>query len=187
MIKDNQRILNQIHVVLDAVVTGLMYLFAWWFKFQSGLIDSGYALSKEYYFSALYIIIPVYLILYYQFVLYNSKRASGRKRELFNICKANIVGTIGFIVVLYMVNQPHFSREMIFFFGCFNVIMLTVERNFIRYVLRFFRKKGFNLKHILLIGYSRSAEMYINRIRMNPQWGYNIRGILDDIVEAGTM
>ena len=109
MIKDNQRILNQIHVVLDAVVTGLMYLFAWWFKFQSGLIDSGYALSKEYYFSALYIIIPVYLILYYQFDLYNSKRASGRKRELFNICKANIVGTIGFIVVLYMVNQPHFS------------------------------------------------------------------------------
>ena len=187
MIKDNQRILNQIHVVLDALVTSIAYMLAYWFKFHSGLIDSGYALSMTYYFSALYIIVPAYLILYYQFDLYSSKRVSGRKRELFNICKANIVGLIGFIVVLYMINQPHFSREMIFFFGVFNIGALTCERNAIRYLLRFFRKKGYNLKHIVLVGYSKSAEMYINRIRMNPQWGYNIRGILDDNVEAGTM
>ena len=187
MIKDNQRILNQFHVVLDAIVTGIMYIFAWWFKFQSGIIDSGYALSRQYYFRAIYIIIPCYLILYYQFDLYGSKRVSGRKREIFNIIKANVVGLIGFTVVLYMINQPHFSREMIFFFGVFNIVALTVERNGIRYLLRFFRKKGYNLKHILLVGYSKSAEMYINRIRMNPQWGYNIRGILDNTVEAGTM
>ena len=179
--------LNRFHVVLDAIVTALMYILAWWFKFQSGLVDSGYALSKNYYFRALYIIVPAYLVLYQQFDLYNSKRVSGRKRELFNIIKSNLVGLIGFIVVLYMINQPHFSREMIFFFGAFNVFALTCERNAIRYLLRFFRKKGYNLKHILLVGYSKSAEMYINRIRMNPQWGYNIRGILDDNVEAGTM
>lgn len=187
MIKDNQRILNRFHVVLDALLTGLMYILAWWFKFQSGIIDSGYALSRQYYFRATYIIVPIYLVLYYQFDLYNSKRASGRKRELFNIIKANVVGLIGFIVVLYMINQPHFSREMIFFFGVFNIVAITFERNAIRYLLRFFRKKGYNLKHILLVGYSKSAEMYINRIRMNPQWGYNIRGILDNTVEAGTM
>ena len=187
MIKDNQRILNQIHVVLDAIVTALMYLLAWWFKFQSGIIDSGYALSRQYYFRALYIIVPAYLILYYQFDLYGSKRVSGRKRELFNIIKTNAVGLIGFIVILYMINQPHFSREMIFFFGMFNIVALTCERNAIRYCLRYFRKKGFNLKHILLVGYSKSAEMYINRIRMNPQWGYNISGVLDNNVEAGTM
>ena len=187
MIKDNQRILNQFHVVLDAIVTALMYMLAYWFKFKSGIIDSGYALSMDYYFRALYFIVPSYLILYYQFDLYNSKRVSGRKRELFNIVKANAVGTIAFIVVLYLINQPHFSREMIFFFGFFNICALTVERNSIRYLLRFFRKKGYNLKHILLVGYSKSAEMYINRIRLNPQWGYNIRGVLDDTIEAGTM
>ena len=34
-----------------------------------------------------------------------------------------------------------------------------------------------NLKHILLIGYSRSAEGYISRINNNPQWGYVVSGI----------
>ena len=48
------------------------------------------------------------------------------------------------------------------------------------------RSKGYNQKHILLIGYSRSAEEYIDRIRQNPEWGYNVRGILADNVQRGT-
>ena len=39
---------------------------------------------------------------------------------------------------------------------------------------------------MLLVGYSRAAEEYINRIMANPQWGYHICGILDDKVPAGT-
>ena len=48
-------------------------------------------------------------------------------------------------------------------------------------------QKGYNLKHILLVGYSRSAEAYIDRITANPQWGYMIRGILDDHVPRGAV
>ena len=39
----------------------------------------------------------------------------------------------------------------------------------------------------MLVGYSRAAEEYINRIRSNPQWGYVVRGILDDKIPRGTM
>ena len=49
-----------------------------------------------------------------------------------------------------------------------------------------FRKSGLNLKHIILVGYSRAAEEYIDRIVQNPQWGYKVMGILDDRVAAGT-
>ena len=87
MIKDNQRILNQIHVVLDGVVTALMYMLAWWFKFQSGIIDSGYALSRQYYFRAIYIIIPCYLILYYQFDLFGLSFIAASKMNLFGLHK----------------------------------------------------------------------------------------------------
>lgn len=187
MIKDNQRILNNLHVVFDGMVTSIAYIIAWWLKFRSGIFDYEYGLTYRTYFSALYIIVPAYLVLFYFFDLYQSKRSSGRKRELFNIVKSNTIGLIGFIVILYIINQSNFSRQMIFFFWVINIIGLTLERNIIRYVLRFFRKKGYNLKYVLLVGYSKSAEKYINRIRVNPQWGYVIRGILDDHVEAGTM
>ena len=54
-----------------------------------------------------------------------------------------------------------------------------------RDLLRSFRKKGYNLKYVLLVGYSRAAEQYIERIKQNPAWGYHIIGILDDHIEKG--
>ena len=107
--------------------------------------------------------------------------------ELSNIVKANTVGLMIFIVGLYILRLMEFSRQMMFIFYVINIFLETLERNLIRMVLRSFRKKGFNLKHILLVGYSRAAEGYIYRIHANPQWGYIVRGILDDEVEAGTI
>jgi Undecaprenyl-phosphate glucose phosphotransferase len=54
-----------------------------------------------------------------------------------------------------------------------------------RRILRLFRRKGYNQKHVLLVGCSPSANQYIDRIMDNPIWGYRIRGILDDTTEWG--
>ena len=186
MIKDNQRVLNQIHVLIDLVVTALTYLLAYWLKFRSGWIEYDIGLPIRSYLRVLYFVVPGFMLLYFAFDLYHSKRASGRKRELFNIVKANSVGLVAIIVVLYIVNQPNYSREMFFIFWILNIVAQTGYRNVLRMVLRFFRKRGYNLKYVLLVGYSKSAEKYINRINLNPQWGYVVRGILDDNVEAGT-
>ena len=90
------------------------------------------------------------------------------------------------MVVLYVIKQPHFSRAMIGIFFGLNVILETFVRNLIRYFLHFIRYKGYNVKYILLVGYSRAAEEYINRITANQSWGYVVRGILDDKVPRGT-
>ena len=83
--------------------------------------------------------------------------------------------------------QEYWSRSMIFIFFVFNVVLDVCVRFFIwRSVCRM-RKRGRNLKNVLLVGYSRAAEEYIDRVVANPQWGYNIRGILDDKVESGTL
>lgn len=91
-----------------------------------------------------------------------------------------------FVGALYLVKQIDFSRHVIFIFYVVNIILETVSRNLIRLGLRQMRSKGYNQKHVLLVGYSRAAEEYIDRILANPQWGYKVRGILDDHIEAGT-
>ena len=48
------------------------------------------------------------------------------------------------------------------------------------------RSRGYNQKHVLLVGYSRAAEGYIDRVAGNPEWGYRIAGILDDKQPLGT-
>ena len=189
MIKDNQKYFNRMHVLIDAVVMAVSYWLAWVLKFRSGLFDNeGGMLPFEWYMFGLIFIIPGYLILYYAFNLYTSKRVQGRRLEFANIAKANTIGMLLMISAIYVIiKEIDFSRWVIFIFYAVNIVLETFVRNGIRYLLRDMRRRGFNQKHILLVGYSRAAEEYIDRIIQNPQWGYTVRGILDDSVTAGTM
>ncbi len=190
MIKDNQKYFNRLHLVLDAVVVAASYMLAWYLKFASPFSNSDPsvgALSMGTYFEMLIVIVPGCLMLYYAFNLYTAKRATVHKYEILNIFQANTVGLIILMAGWYMVSQIHFSRLMMGYFYVLNIIFTTLGRSLIRILLQYFREKGYNLKYILLVGYSRAAEEYINRINGNPQWGYVVRGILDDSVPSGTL
>ena len=185
MIRDHQKYFNRLLVLLDAVVVAASYWLAW-FLWLSGSVkemEPGTGiLPTEFYFTALIAIIPGYLILYNTFDLYSSKRTAKTTYEIFNIMKANTIGLIAIMVVLFAVNIPDFSRGMVGVFYGINIVADSMMRKYVRSILRFIRKKGYNIKHILLVGYSRAAEEYINKVTSNPEWGYVVCGILDDRV-----
>lgn len=190
MIRDHQKYFNKLLVLLDAMVIAAAYWFSW-FLWLSGYVkenDPGIGiLSVETYFAALAAIVPGYLILYNTFDLYSSKRTAKTIYEIFNIIKANTVGLLAVMVVLYAINIPDFSRGMVGVFYGINIVAESLMRKSVRYGLRRMRKKGYNVKHILLVGYSRAGEEYINKIKANPEWGYEVCGILDDHVPVGAV
>ncbi len=186
MIRDNQRLINRLTQIIDGFVIVGSYLFAYYLKFESGLLLYDEGLPMRTYMAALYALLPGYLILYFQMDLYSTRRASGRKRELINVIKANTIGALLFMMVLYLINQPDFSRQMIFIFWGVCICVETAVRNMMRALMMFWWRRGYNIKYVLLIGYSGSAQSYISKVNLNPQWGYVIRGILDDNVERGT-
>ena len=191
MIKDNQKRLNRMHVLLDILVTVVAYALAWFIVISGKVLplDEG-VLKPQVYFMALIFIVPIYLILYASFHLYVPKRIQGRRSELANICKANVIGLMVFTFVLFGLRRfvshlSYFSTKMILAFFAANIILLEAERISIRIFLRSLRTNGYNQKHVLLIGYSRAAEGFIDRVSVNPEWGYHVQGILDDHRPAG--
>ena len=108
MIKDNQKIFNRLHLVVDAVVVAISYLLAWYIKFATviaGTEPGTGALPKETYFSFLYFLVPGYILIYYYFNMYKPKRATRRKYEIINIITSNTVGLVFFIVILFVIKQ----------------------------------------------------------------------------------
>lgn len=185
MIKDNQKRLNRLHVLIDALVIAVAYVLSWYIAIGSGWFhEASEVLSPGFYLSALVIVVPVYVLLYTIFHLFTPKRVQRRRQELANIFKANTIGLLLFGLVLYVGRKNpylmNFSSRMLATFFLINIVAETLERNLIRGLLRSMRAKGYNQKHVLLIGYSRAAESYIDRVIANPEWGYQIRGILDD-------
>ena len=189
MIKDNQQIFNRLHLIMDAIVVALSYVLAWYFKFATGLAETDPSvgvLDMNTYFSALFYLVPMYVILYYMCGTYAPKRATMFRYEIFNILRANTLGIVLFILILFIIEQYDMSKSMLAYFYIINIILTTLVRSLVRKLLQVFRRKGYNLKYVLLIGYSTAAEEYITRINQNPQWGYVVRGILDDTIPRGT-
>ena len=189
MIKDNQKYFNGLHVFLDALAIAGSYILAWFLKFEGPFVTEGAgALPMSFYLSALYFLVPGYLGLYYWFKLYTPKRSQTLEKEILDIIKVNSIGVAFFLMAItaFKIGDGDFSRVLLLLFYCINVAITLLFRIILRTTLRYVRKKGYNLKHILLVGYSRAAEEYISRINANPQWGYVVRGILDNHVPTGT-
>lgn len=188
MIKDNQQHFNRLHVLVDALVITVAYLLAWTIQFK--ILDkiSGFLFGD--YMLMLIPLVPGYLLLYTAFGMYTTKSVRRKRVEFEKIVQANTLGLGLFMMAMFLLRwntefTNNFSRMVLFYFYAINIVLEAMARNCIRITLRQLRKKGFNQKHMILVGYSRAAEEYIDRIKANPEWGYEIMGILDDNVEQG--
>ena len=166
---------------MDAGIIGAAYFFSWYLRFKSGFFvqDVGVLPAKTY-FSALFLIIPGYLLLYSIFQLYMPRRVKSYRKELMDIIRANGIGFMIFILVLYFIKQEHFSRQMLCIFFFINISLEFASRYLIRTILWKMRKQGLNQKHILMIGESQMAEQYMDRLRENPKCGYQVFAHLKD-------
>ncbi len=183
--------LNRLHLFLDILVLVAAYALAWCCLVLRNtlLTPERGLLPPQYYFAVLVVIIPLYLILYTSFHLYEPKRIQSRRYEFFNIFRSNLLGLLVMTTVLFLFRKnpfiQEFSSRMVGYFFIINIVAETAERAAIRAVLRTLRSKGYNQKHILLVGMSRTAEGFIDRVKSNPEWGYQIWGILDDTASPG--
>lgn len=193
MIKDNQKLLNRIHVFADALLIIAAFLLTYYIRFQSPLTKHyewlfpyGEWGNILYYSRLLLFIVPVYLILYNMSHLYDSKRSRRLRRDLVDLIQANTFGIFIFIGIMVFFKQTQYMRAFLVIFYITNIIFGFMFRWAVRKILIYFRKKGYNQKHVLVVGYSRTAELYIDRVLLNPEWGYVIHGILDDTMVEGT-
>lgn len=182
--KSQNEQLNRIFLPFDLLIVAFSYILAWYVIIYSRDNLNIGVLPINVYFTALIFIIPLFLILYSIFGLYRVNRTFGIFTEFTRVLEANLLGLLIINTLLFVGSKnpyfSNFSRIMIFTFGIFNIFLEVISRNLVRLLLRLFRKRGFNQKHILLVGYSDAAFKFIDKINKNPGWGYHIFGIVDD-------
>ena len=181
MIKQNQKIINKLIVLLDIVTIMVAFLFSWYFRLVSGLlsIEGGYLSFKEY-LGPVIIMIPIYLIIYNYKRLYITERVIFLSNEIWNIIIANIIGILIFIGLLFVTKQIHYSRIFLIIFFVTCTILTCMQRVAIRVLMRSIRRNGYNKKYTVFVGYSEGTDKFNNLILSNKHWGYNVLGIFQD-------
>lgn len=179
MIKENQKILNLIHIVIDAIIISLTYFIAYHIRVKSDFIEYRESMSFEHYIKYIFVVILLYLFLYYTFKVYTPQRLKSLVEEVVKIIKANFLATIIFFMILFIIKDVHYSRYMIIIFVMWNIFLTSTSRLILRYILRRIRRKGFNIKRAVLIGTSETAMDFLKKTQQNLQWGYRITAIFE--------
>ena len=185
MIKENQKFLNYMNIFTDACVIVISLVIAYILRFEvlEGLPGK---LMLPYYLRLSLIMLVVYFLIYSALGLYDSFRNRQFVKELGLIIEANIIGTLIFIAGFYVFKIIDVSRLVLVIFLFINILLTSIKRFALRSVLKRYRTRGFNIKHILLVGSGDLAKEYIEAIDKNPSLGFNIMGYVSssDNLEA---
>ena len=181
MIKENLRILNIILVLIDVLMISVSLLCSIWLRFKTTLFGplGGHFGFQSYLLILPFAVIPVYLILYFAFGLYKPRRTyKNIFSEATQIIKVNILAFFTLVAILFIINQPNFSRIMLFLLAIIATFFGIIERYIIRSVLKRLRVNTRNLKHILIVGDNDLAYTFARKIRENPYLGFTVSGFL---------
>lgn len=177
MIRKNQKLLNIASRLIDIGILFFVYLFVTFIRFdvmyEVPSLDNVW--SSPYFYAA--IVYALMIVFIYQMMgLYNAMRVKPFWDEVVRVFWANVLGTVALTSFLYITRIVDFSRIAIFLFFVFGTIGILAKRYTVRKVLRAMRSRGYNLKHVILVGNGRLAREYVQSIHDNPDFGYNIKG-----------
>jgi FlaA1/EpsC-like NDP-sugar epimerase len=114
-----------------------------------------------------------------------SRKGANPLADAWGIVKANILGIVILLSLLFIVKQVHYSRQVFLLFFILNCALLMLERLSIKVFLNRIRASGHNLKHILVIGAGNLGQQFVKKVMNNPFLGYSIAGFIDDNIRSG--
>lgn len=111
--------------------------------------------------------------------LYRTQRFNSRYREILAVFRANSFALLAFVILLYFFADERLSRLFILTYFVLSSLFLIATRMGVRNFLRSLRRKGKNLRHVLLIGAGPQALRYIQTVLQYKDAGIRIAGWVD--------
>ncbi|MBZ0313068.1 undecaprenyl-phosphate glucose phosphotransferase [Clostridium butyricum] len=179
MIKENQYLLNKINALTDILILFISMILSYFIRFKLFYHD-GFYIKLDTYLRFTMLIIPLYLILYAFFNLYEPVRTSLFTKECTKIIKLNIVLITIALSSLFIFKFIHVSRLVIVIFYFVNTSLIILKRGILRKTLSNIRTKGLNQKHVLIVGAGEIAYEYLNVINNNRSYGYSYSGYVSN-------
>lgn len=165
----------------DLFAVSLAWILAYWFRFLSGIVEVDKGVPEfTSYLSQLLIIWVIWAFTFKKMKMYQPMRGKRRILELFQLGRATVLAVLILIAVTYLFREKSvpFSRLVFLYFGVLAFSFTLAHRLIIRGSLQELRRKGYNLRYLLVVGTGKVAGDLITRIRRHRELGIQIVGCL---------
>lgn len=180
MIKENQKLLNNLNVLSDAAILFAAMPIAFWFRFfimTNGVIS----VPLRSYMAWDAVLVLTHLFTYASLGVYRSFRQKSLWDELRKLLFAGAINIVLMIALLFIQRNFHYSRWVFALYFVISIGALSAKRLVLRKTLRHFRERGYNRKHVLIIGNGTMAKKYIEAISKERELGYHAIGYVTSV------
>ena len=118
-------------------------------------------------------------LVFSSFGLYSSKRLSPRWAELLDIAKATTLGSAIVFAAAIFLRLQMVTPLFILLFWLASTLAGAGSRVLLRYILGGIRRRGRNLRQIVVVGTNPRALRFARKIEATPELGYRIVGFVD--------
>jgi len=171
--------LRKTAVFVDMFIAAASFLIG--FEFRGYLSDSmGMIHPLNEYVGLLPLFVFTWSGLLYWFKMYESFRTKPLWDIWLIVLRTAFVGFVFYSSVIYLFRLHEISRAFILLvFGIATVLTLA-SKIFLILFFRLIRRRGFNVKYLLVVGTNKRAQQFIQLIKEHSSWGYKLAGIIDD-------
>ncbi len=135
-------------------------------------------LGLAFYLQMAFFSLPVYLLLYYGFELYDISRYKSILSETEKIVNINLIGMVFLFLSSFFLRVVDISRMVIILFTVINATLSALSRASARTFLRTLRRRGYGLTSLLIVGWNESSSEFYNKLSANIDYGYQVAGCL---------
>ncbi len=173
--------------VADLTLVAAAWLGAYLLRFEIGLPVPRGVPAPEPYVYALAVIVPLFLVLFRSHGLYEARRMDSPLGEASAVVRATAIGILILAALTFLVRDFSYSRGVLGLFAFSAPTAVIALRSTIRMALRRARRKGFNLRYVLLVGSGPLAESVAERILARPDAGLRMIGVVADGAIGGAV
>ena len=181
MLKKHSKFFETLVLLLDWITLSCSWVLAYYLRFYVPVIyEPEYIPPFIIYLTLLAIMLPLWYIVFKAFGLYRPRRISSKIAEIMDISKGTTIAVLILISFTFFVRQYEFSRLTFLYFWIISMVALCIERILFRELLRFIRRRGYNLRFALIVGTGSLGLNVTDRMRSHPELGIIIKGFLSE-------
>lgn len=181
MLKEKRQIIEVFFIVADLVVVSLAWIGAYVFRFQTSLVevDKGIPAFSTY-LGMMIVIWIIWASVFRKMGLYRPMRGVRRMREVLMLMNANLFALVILVATIFLFREKSapFSRLVLIYFAFFSLFATIITRTILRSILREFRRRGYNLRYMLIVGAGKVAGDIASRVRLHNELGVQLVGCL---------
>ncbi|MDP8230607.1 MAG: sugar transferase [Candidatus Gorgyraea atricola] len=177
MLKEKDQLFRKLLILSDVATICVSFFIAYALRQNIEVLGELYSPSK-------YLNILALVLFSWMFALRSTGLYESLRREnLFGIT-SRIIKSAFFVMVIsigaiFIFKMEFVSRTFILSLLLVTSLFLIFERWIVISSLRFFRKKGYNFRNILVVGTGPRAKNFIELVHRHDEWGLRIIGIID--------